>query len=319
MVQSLVLHPVLLIGGSGFIGRALAARLCRVGYPVTIPTRDRERAREHLLTLPRVELIEADVHDPLVLKRLVREARVVVNLVGLLQGSQRQFELAHVELTRHIIAACQANGGRRYLHMSALGADPAGASMYQRSKGAAEALVRQSELDWTIFRPSVVFGEEDRFLNLFAELQKLAPLLPLAGAHARFQPVWVQDVVRVFETALHRRDWIGQSFDLAGPKVYTLAELVRYAGRVSGNARPVLPLPDWAARLQAAAMSLLPNPPLSRDNLDSMRVDNVTDQPFPDIPGFKPTALEAVAPGWMAHAARGSKYAHFRSKAGRKP
>ncbi|GGP23532.1 complex I NDUFA9 subunit family protein [Silvimonas iriomotensis] len=308
--------PVLLIGGSGFIGRALAARLCREGYEVTVPVRDRERARSRLLTLPGVTVVQADLFDGATLDSLVPEQGVVINLVGILQGSQKQFEHAHVTLTQRILTACERHDVRRYLHMSALGADPHGLSMYQRSKGQAETLVAQSPLAWTIFRPSVVFGEEDRFLNLFAQLQQIAPMVPLACARARFQPVWVQDVVDAFAAALQRRDWIGQRFDLAGPKVYTLAELVHYAGRISAHSRAVVPLPGWAGRLQATLMSLLPNPPISRDNLDSMQIDNVSDQPFPPVrPGFVPTALESVAPGWLSPRARKGRYAAWRSGA----
>ncbi len=306
---------VLLIGGSGFIGRALAARLCRDGYEVTIPARDRERARARLLTLPGVTVVQADVFDGATLDALVPEQGVVINLVGILQGSQRQFEHAHVTLTQRVLTACQRHDVQRYLHMSALGADANGPSMYQRSKGQAEALVAQSSLPWTIFRPSVVFGEEDRFLNLFAQLQALAPVVPLACARARFQPVWVQDVVEAFVAAIRHRDWIGQRFDLAGPKVYTLAELVHYAGRISGNSRTVIPLPGWAGQLQAALMAWLPDPPISRDNLNSMQVDNVTGQPFAPVRlGFAPTALESVAPAWLSVRARKGRYARWRAR-----
>ncbi|GGP27777.1 complex I NDUFA9 subunit family protein [Silvimonas amylolytica] len=307
---------VLLIGGSGFIGRALTARLCRDGYEVTVPARDRERARARLLTLPGVTVVQADLFDGATLDGLVPEQGVVINLVGILQGTQKQFEHAHVTLTQRILAACERHDVQRYLHMSALGAEPNGPSMYLRSKGQAEELVAQSPVAWTIFRPSVVFGAEDRFLNLFAQLQRIAPMVPLACARARFQPVWVQDVVEAFVAALQHRDWIRQRFDLVGPKVYSLAELVHYAGRISGHSRAVIPLPGWAGQLQATLMALMPNPPMSRDNLKSMQIDNVSSQPFAPVRlGFEPTALESVAPAWLSPQARKGRYAAWRSGA----
>ncbi len=290
---------VLLIGGSGFIGSSLASQLLRKGCAVRIPSRQPGRSRPGLRDAPGAERIAADVHDPAMLARLMQDCDVVVNLVGILQGSPADFQCAHVELTGKIMKACEAAGIRRYLHMSALGADPAGPSNYQRSKAAAESLVRASPLDWTIYRPSVVFGAGDQFLNLFARLQRYLPFFPLAGAATRFQPVWVEDVARAFVAGLERPDLIGQTLSLVGPKVYTLAELASLAGEYSGTKRRILALPEWAARLQATLMSVLPNPPISHDNLDSLKVDNVDPAGFPALLGWEPAALEEIAPAWL--------------------
>lgn len=290
---------VLLIGGSGFIGTSLAAQLLQAGHAVTIPSRNPQQLRAGLHRVPGSQWIAADVHDAARLVSLARDCDVVINLVGILHGTPADFEQAHVALTSKIIAACEQAGIRRYLHMSALGAHPDGPSHYQRSKARAEEKVRASTLDWTIYRPSVVFGEGDLFLNMFARLLRFSPLLPLAGAGTKFQPVWVEDVARAFVAGVERQALIGQTLSLVGPRVYTLAELVRLAGEYSGAKRPVVPLPNWAARVQATLLSVLPNPPLTQDNLDSLTVDNVDPAGFPAVLGWQPMSLEEVAPGWL--------------------
>jgi NADH dehydrogenase len=294
---------ILLIGGSGFIGAAIARRLAAAGHNVTVPSRRPERAAP-LRVLPTVEVVAADVHDPAQLAALMQGRDAVINLVGILRGD---FQRAHVDLPRAIATAACAAGVTRLLHMSALGAAANGPSAYLRSKAAGEAAVRnvadarQGQLDVTVFRPSVVFGAGDHFLNLFAGLLAVAPLLPLACPDARFQPVWVEDVAACFAAALERPDSIGQCYELAGPTVYTLAELVRYAGRVSGHPRPVIGLPDSLSYLQALLMELVPGGPMTRDNYLSMQTPNVASAvPLPF--DCKPTALEAVAPAYLGTA-----------------
>jgi len=191
----------------------------------------------------------------------------VINLVGILQGSRGmpygpEFARAHVELPRRIVVRCPAHGIRRCLHMSALGADSKGPSMYQRSKGDGEAAVRDSGLDWTIFQPSVIFGPEDRFLNTFAMLASIAPVLPIANAEARFQPIWVGEVADAFVNALDESRTIHRTYELAGPKIYALRELVQFAANASGHRRPVIGLPGALARAQAMLMELAPGEPL---------------------------------------------------------
>ena len=299
---------VLVAGGSGFIGCHVVARLAKIGRRVIVPTRRLERAK-HLKVFPTVEVEQVNLYDDKALSGLVREVDAVINLVGILHSRPAKdgapygpdFAKAHVELPRRLVAACAANGVRRFLHVSALGADASGPSMYQRSKAAGEAAVlSQAGVATTIFRPSVVFGEGDRFLNLFASLQKRFPVMPLAGADARFQPIYVDDVARAIVNSLDDMRTAGKIFELAGPRIYTLRELVELAGRYSGHPRPVIGLPEGMGRMQAFFMEHMPGGPLmSRDNLDSMKVDNVATQPIAPILNLVPTPLEAVAPKYL--------------------
>ena len=319
------MNKILVIGGAGFVGRHIVARLVGQGLRVTVPTRHRARAG-HLILLPTVEVVESDVSNDDALDLLLRDHDAVINLVGILQGSRgtpygREFARAHVELPKRIIAGCARHGVRRYLHMSALGADPKGPSMYQRSKGDGEAAVRASALDWTIFQPSVIFGPEDRFLNTFATLAKVFPVLPIGGADVRFQPVWIGDVAQAFVNALDNRDTYRKSYELVGPRVYTLRELVQFAAAASGRPRPVLALPGGIAQLQARMMELAPGEPLmSRDNLDSMKVDNIASrQPYVPAPelGITPTAMEAEAPRYLSGQTVRTRLDAFRARAKR--
>jgi uncharacterized protein YbjT (DUF2867 family) len=319
------MNNILVIGGSGFVGRHIVARLVDRGCRVTVPTRRRARAR-HLILLPTVDVVECNVNDDRTLDTLLRDHDAVINLVGILQGSRGtpygpEFARAHVELPKRVVAGCTRLGIRRYLHMSALGADSKGPSMYQRSKGDGEAAVRSSALDWTIFRPSVIFGPDDRFLNTFATLAKFFPVLPIGGVDVKFQPVWVGDVAAAFVNALDNRETYGKTYELAGPAVYTLRQLVEFAAAASGHPRPVVALPDGMARLQARLMELAPGEPLmSRDNLDSMKVDNVASrQPYVPAPelGIVPTALEAEAPAYLAGLTVRSRLDAFRARARR--
>jgi NADH dehydrogenase len=193
--------------------------------------------------------------------------------------------------------------------------------MYQRSKGDGEAAVRASPLDWTIFQPSVIFGPEDRFLNTFATLAKVFPVLPIGGADVRFQPVWIGDVAQAFVNALGNRDTYRKSYELVGPRVYTLRELVQFAAAASGRPRPVLALPGGIAQLQARMMELAPGEPLmSRDNLDSMKVDNIASrQPYVPAPelGITPTAMEAEAPRYLSGQTVRTRLDAFRARARR--
>lgn len=307
---------VCILGGSGFVGRHICHQLAAAGYRVRVPTRDRERAKQ-LLLLPTVELIETDVHDAGNLARMMRGAEAVINLIGVLHdGRGRQsFREAHVELARKVVATCRQEGVRRYLHMSALNAAADGPSAYLRSKGEAEALARNPDLAVTVFRPSVIFGPDDRFLNLFAKLVRLLPVVMLGSPGARFQPVFVEDVAAAFVKSLEDVKSFGKGYDLCGPRIYTLRELVEYAGRTTGHARPVIGLNDTLSYWQAFAMEMLPVKLLTRDNYYSMKTDSVCRCDFPF--GIQPTALEAVAPAWLGRQTPRSRYQHYRNQAGR--
>ena len=311
------MKKVVVVGGSGFVGRHIVARLAGAGDRVVVPTRRRDNAR-HLFLLPTVEVVEADVGDAATLPELARGAAAVINLVGILnEAGGATFARAHVDVTQHCIAACKNAGVPRLLQMSALNADTAGPSGYQRSKGEAEAAVRASGLDWTIFQPSVIFGREDAFLNLFARLQRFLPVMALAGADVRFQPVYVGDVAECFVRALDLDATLRRAYPLCGPRVYTLRELVRYVGEVADTPRPIVPLGAALGRLQAFALEMLPGKLMSRDNLASMQKDSVCDCAFPAEFGLEPTALEAVAPLYLAPDAARSRYDGFRAQSGR--
>ncbi|HMN94134.1 MAG TPA: complex I NDUFA9 subunit family protein [Hydrogenophaga sp.] len=296
---------ILVLGGTGFVGRQLCEQLDRTGWRATVPTR--EPARGALLQhLSGVTVMEADVHDAGTLARLVPGHDAVVNLVAILHGNAAAFERAHVELPRKLALACLQGGVTRLVHVSALGADVAGPSRYQRSKAQGEAALIEAGLDLTLLRPSVIFGAEDRFLNLFARLQRLFPIMPLAGAHARFQPVWVNDVARAIILSLERHTRADSEhteiIECVGPDVLTLADLVRLAGRHGSRQRPGLPLYMPLGRLQALMMELAPGETLmSRDNLDSMRVDNVASGRHPDLRslGIAPASVLTVAPAYL--------------------
>jgi NADH dehydrogenase len=313
---------VLLIGGSGFVGSCIARQLSARGLRVVVPTRRRERAK-HLILLPTVEVVEADVHDPASLQALCAGQDAVISLVGILQSRRgfpygADFARAHVDLPKKIVAACRQNGVRRIVHLSALKAASDAPSMYLRSKVDGEAAIRAGAPDiaTTILRPSVIFGQGDSFLSLFAELARRAPVLPLASPNARFQPVHVEDVARVVADVLGSEDSIGKAYELCGPMAYTLRQLVEYVGVLAGCRRPVIGLSPGLSYLQARLMELLPGELMSRDNVDSMRIDNVCNGcalPF----GLLPTALESVAPSYIARRAPRSAYNSMREKARR--
>ncbi len=314
---------ILLIGGSGFVGSYIAAELAKRGKHVTVPTRRRERFKK-LITLPTVDMVQADVHDEAQLARLMAGHDAVINLVGILQSDRgtpygKAFKKAHVDLPAKIVSAAKKTGIQRIVQISALGVtDTGGASMYLRSKSDGEQIVKKSGLDWTVFRPSVVFGPEDKFLNMFASLARMVPVLPLAGAHVRFQPVYAGDVGRAVANSLDNVSTVGKTYDLAGPTVYRLRDLVRFAAAASGHPRPVFNMPGPFAYLQALAMEWLPGEPLmSRDNLDSMTVDNISTKPVAPELGITPTPLEPIAAQYLVPAQLPGEYDRFRGKAHR--
>jgi uncharacterized protein YbjT (DUF2867 family) len=310
-------RTILVVGGSGFVGRQIVNRLAAAGHGVTVPTRRRGNA-QHLIVLPTVEVVETDVYRERELARLADGASAVVNLVGILNETGGQtFVRGHVDLAKIVVAACKASGVRRLVHMSALNADPGGPSRYLRTKGEAEAVVAASGLDWTIFEPSVIFGREDRFLNLFARLLRIAPVIPLAGANARFQPVYVGDVGECFVRALDLDATIGRRYPLCGPNVYTLRELVAYVGAIIGAPRPIIPLGRTLGALQATVMELLPGTLLSRDNLASMDKDSVCDCAIAPELGVVPRSLETVVPAYLGPDAAKGRFDDYRAHHGR--
>ena len=314
---------ILVLGGTGFVGRHVCEQLARLGWQITVPTRRAIHAAS-VQSLPGLTVIEASVHSPADLARLLPGHDAVVNLVAVLHGNEERFEQVHVDLPGKIADAMRTAGVQRLVHVSALGADPQGPSMYQRSKARGETVLHNANLQLTVLRPSVIFGAEDKFLNLFADLQAIVPFMPLAGSGTRFAPVWVADVARAVVSCLQKPDTIGQTYELCGPDVLTLGELVQRAGQWAGvnhgKGRPVIGLPMWVGWLQAAAMELAPGEPLmSRDNLASMKVDNIATGQFPGLAALGITAASAsgVAPGYLGHRGPRSRLNSWRSRAGR--
>jgi uncharacterized protein YbjT (DUF2867 family) len=293
------LHIVVL-GGTGFVGRHLVARLVRAGHRVSVLTRNRNRDRE-LLVLPGVQLLEVDPYDADALAERLRGADAAINLIGILNergDSGAGFQRVYVELTEGLVAACKKAGVRRVLQMSALNAGR-GHSHYLRARGEAEAALRGSGLDWTLFQPSVIFGPGDGLFFRFAQLLAIAPVLPLARADARFAPVYVGDVAEAFARALADPASIGQAYELYGPQVMSLAEIVRYTARHRGMRRLVLPLPDALGRLQALVCDFIPGKPFSRDNFRSLLTPSVGGIDGLYRLGIERTPVDAVMPALL--------------------
>lgn len=295
---------ICILGGTGFVGHSLIQKLADRDYPVTVLTRHRERHRD-LLVLPTVRVIEGDVYDPAFLAMEFAGRNTVINLVGILNETRggTSFERAHVQLPGLVAEACRNQGVARLLHMSALKASSGGASEYLRSKGIGEDRVHQiggQRVHVTSFRPSVIFGAGDSFTRRFAQLLRLSPgVLPLACPDARFQPVWVEDVTDAMIHALDNYHTFGKRYELCGPKVYTLREIVQYIATTARTRRYVLGLNPWLSWLQAVVAEFLPGKPFSRDNLHSLRSDSTCKEGFPSVLGVTPTAMESVAWRWL--------------------
>ncbi|MCX7556971.1 complex I NDUFA9 subunit family protein [Xanthomonadaceae bacterium JHOS43] len=291
---------IVVFGGTGFVGQRLIARIARGNRRIVVPSRNRNRQRD-LFVIPDVRVTDIDPYSPDDLRRVLEGAHAVINLVGILNEPGRDgagFRRAHVELTEKIIAACQATGTRRLLQMSALNAGR-GTSHYLRTRGEAEARVRASGLDWTIFQPSVIFGPGDGLFERFASLLKLTPVLPLARADAKFAPVYVGDVAEAFARSLDDPTTFGQTYELYGRQAMTLAGIVRYTARHLGLHRAIVPLPDALARVQAAIFDHVPGKPFSTDNYLSLKTDSVGGIDGLHRLGIEATPLDAIVPAQL--------------------
>jgi uncharacterized protein YbjT (DUF2867 family) len=318
---SSAIPTVCLIGGSGFLGRHLASRLCEQGVPLRIPTRRRERVKSELIVLPNTEVIEADVNEQATLREMVAGCSAVINLTGILHEAEKgDFRRIHAELPRRIVDACRTTRVPRLLHVSALKAAHDAPSEYLRSKAAGEQQIRAAEangLQTTIFRPSVIFGRDDAFLNLFAKLAALTPVIPLGCPDARFQPVFVEDVARAIADSVGNPSTFSRTFELCGPRIYQLRDLVTYVCSVRGLKRLIVPLSPRMSRLQAFLFEHLPGKLITRDNVRSMQVDSVCDDPGAELPGFHPQAIEAIVPAYLAGKLAPSRLDRYRLRAGR--
>ena len=301
---------VCVLGGTGFIGREIVARLGAAGHSVRVLTRNPARHRD-LQVLPSVRFVRADVHDEARLEQELEGCEVLINLVGILnesglgRGSGAEFHRVHTELPQKCVRACRAAGVRRYLHMSGLKADSQrGPSHYLKSKGLAEDYIREhcaaGAPEYVIFQPSVVFGPGDSFINNFAGILKITPgVLPLACADAKFAPVYVGDVADAFIECLHRRDVSGRTLQLCGPDVMTLGDIVRMTANYLGLRRIVMPLPRAVSRAQAAVMDFVPGKPFSTDNFLSATLDSTCDCDGLAEIGLQRTAMRSVLPRYL--------------------
>lgn len=304
------------LGGTGFIGSHLLAALAPSGCKVTVLSRNREQRRA-INVLPNVRTVSTDVYDRAELERHLAGHDAVINLVGILnQTSGATFTHAHVDLTATVIAACRQVGIRRFHQMSSLNAGER-ASKYLKTRGEADAQVRNSGLDWTIYRPSVVYGAGDGLVFRFLKLLQTTPVLPLARPHAKFAPVWVGDVASAIARCLVDRASIGKVFELYGPDVLELVAIVRAIRDTAGLKRVVLPLPAPLGHVQALAAELIPGKPFSRDNFASLSLDSVGDQEGLAKLGISPRRFRAMLPDLLGRFSRARQLDLARATQGR--
>jgi uncharacterized protein YbjT (DUF2867 family) len=316
------LLSLVVLGGTGFLGTRLVARLIKDGHQVTVLSRDRE-LHKHLLVLPGLTLENCDVYQEAQLSERFRGKDVVVNLVGILNErgfGGAGFKRAHTELTQHVLNAARSAGVTRLLQMSSLKAAPDAPSYYLRSKGEAEKLIRDQNtaLDWTIFKPSVMFGPGDSFLNRFAALLAAIPFIfPLARPNARLQPVFVDDVVNAMLHCLHGGASSRQTYELCGPQVYTLREIVALVAKLAHRRRWIIGLPDFLGSMQAFFMNFVPGRPFSSDNYRSLKVDSVCSEDGFAKLGIKPQSMAGSARLFLGAQEDNARLSQNRAAAGR--
>jgi uncharacterized protein YbjT (DUF2867 family) len=307
------------IGGAGFVGSSIVSKLDAAGYQVKVLTRHRERAK-HLILLPNVQVVDCQVHDDSALAEALKDCDAVINLVGILHESKHStFDLIHHQLPERIAKICVQLGIKRLLHMSALQASENAPSQYLRSKALGEAALNRfkQSINITIFRPSVIFGRDDQFLNLFAKLIEYLPIILLAKPAAKFQPIWVEDVANIFVNSLQNDDTFGNRYDLAGPDTDTLQSLVEKVMHALNKPRPIIGLSDRLSYLQAWMMEWLPIKLMSRDNVRSMAVDSTAEGPMAKEIQQTLTPLDAVMPTYIQNKTPRAAYDQYRAAAGR--
>ena len=313
------LNEISVLGGSGFVGSAIVAKLDSAGYKVKVITRRRDTAK-HLFLLPNVQVVECNVFDYHDLSATLRGSDAVINLIGILHQSRRlSFNTVHHQLPAQLGKICVDLNIKRLVHMSSLGAEKQAPSQYLQSKATGEAALAslQNKLNITVFKPSIIFGRGDSFINLFATLIKWLPAVMLAKPDAKFQPVWVEDVATCFVACIHNIDTYGKTYELAGPKIYTFRTLIEIVMATLKIQRPIIGLSDNLSYAQAFMMELLPIKLMSRDNVRSMEVDSVSAMPFPEIFNLTPTPMEAVIPEYLVNQTPRGAYDRFRSSAPR--
>jgi uncharacterized protein YbjT (DUF2867 family) len=302
---------VTLFGGGGFLGRYAAQALLRTGARVRIAQRDPRRAffLKPLAAVGQVQFAGVDLRDSAAVREAVKGSHSVVNLVGILKGD---FDGIHVDGARNVAEAAAAAGARALVHVSAIGADSESESAYGRSKGEGESAVRAAFPGATILRPSILFGREDNFVNRFAGMARLAPFLPVISGGTRFQPVYAADVGRaVTAAALDPGTHGGRTYELGGPQVLTMRELMEWVCETIGRARPLLDIPDPIGRLIARTTGWLPGAPITWDQWLMLRRDNVVSPGAKGLEAFglHSTPLAAVSEGWLTSYRRHGRFA----------
>lgn len=314
-----MIKKVSVMGGAGFVGSSLVRKLDAAGYQVNVITRNREHAKG-LILLPNVVVNSWQPGEMEALTKLLADSDAVINLCGILHEDRHNtFESVHHQLPRQLAEICVACDIPRLLHMSALQASSDAPSQYLRSKAAGELALQayRHKLDITIFRPSVIFGRGDQFINLFAKLIRLLPFILLAKPDAKFQPIWVEDVSDALVNSLQNRATFGNSYALGGPQVFSLKQLLQKVMAILNQPRPIIGLNDSLSYAQAFLMEWLPIKLMSRDNVRSMQVDSVTSAPIADELGLTLTPIDAVVAAYLVNQTPRGAYNQFRRAAGR--
>ena len=315
----MLIKKIAILGGTGFVGQSLCNRLSKDGYKLKVPTRNREYNRDNLILLPNLELIETDIHNSDDLKELLIDCDAVINLVGILnekRNNGKGFRKVHVELVKNLISICKVHGIRRILQISALGADAKnGKSFYLKTKGEAEKLLRSNSvgIKTTILKPSVIFGKKDSFFNRFAKLLKICPFFfPLACYKTKFSPIYVLDVVEMIAKSINDPNSYNKSYQLCGPKTYSLKNLISLTSETLDLKCVIIPLNNTLSYIQARVFDFLPNKPFSTDNYLSAQTDSICECNDLFRYNIKPTAIEDIVPQYLAGYKYNSFYSMFR-------
>jgi NADH dehydrogenase len=292
---------VTLFGGGGFVGRYVAQALYRTGARVRIAQSDPRKAffLKPLGALGQTQFVGADIRNAEQVKAAIKGSDAVVNLVGVLKGD---FEGLHVDGARHIAEACAEHGVGSLVHISAIGANTSSESRYGRTKGEGERVIQTVFPSATIVRPSIVFGREDNFINRFAGMMRLLPILPVVSGRSRFQPVYAADVGKaVTQAALNPRDHGGKTYELGGPQVMSMRELMEFIREATGHRRALVDIPDAVAKMIALGLGWMPGAPITYDQWMMLQQDSVVSPGAPalDAFGVRPTPLAAVSEGWL--------------------
>ena len=315
----MLIKKIAILGGTGFVGQSLCNRLSKDGYKLKVPTRNREYNRDNLILLPNLELIETDIHNSDDLKELLIDCDAVINLVGILnekRNNGKVFRKVHVELVKNLTSICKVHGIRRILQISALGADAKnGKSFYLKTKGEAEKLLRSNSvgIKTTILKPSVIFGKKDSFFNRFAKLLKICPFFfPLACYKTKFSPIYVLDVVEMIAKSINDPNSYNKSYQLCGPKTYSLKNLISFTSETLDLKCVIIPLNNTLSYFQARVFDFLPNKPFSTDNYLSAQTDSICECNDLFRYNIKPTAIEDIVPQYLAGYKYNSFYSMFR-------